>query len=78
MTEPFSGPLRPYYEQGQLAGQRGEPKDACRFRRADRRCAWLRGWYAGDDLRLQLEAWRERRHAPRKGAIHLPAGRVGA
>lgn len=58
--------LRPYYDQGQLAGQRGEPKDACRYRRADRRCAWMRGWYAGEDLRVRLEAWRERRHAPRR------------
>jgi ribosome modulation factor len=78
MTEPFSGPLRPCYELGQAAGQRGEPLDACRYRRPDRVNAWVRGWHAGEGLRLRLEAWRaERRHAPRRGAIHLPAGRVG-
>ena len=66
MTDLATG-LRPYYDQGRLAGQRGEPKDACRYRRADRRCAWMRGWYAGDDERLRLEAFRAARRLPVRG-----------
>jgi ribosome modulation factor len=52
-------PLRRFFELGQAAGLRGEPLDACRYRLADRRNAWVRGWHAGDDERLRLEAFRE-------------------
>lgn len=69
MTEPLNrGPLRlrPFFEYGQAAGQRGEPLDACRYRRADRCNAWVRGWHAGNDERLRLEAfWAERRREGR-------------
>ena len=71
MTEPFSGPLRSFYELGQAAGQRGEPLDTCRYRRADRRNAWIRGWHAGSDERLRLEAFRE---AVRKGTALVCRG----
>jgi ribosome modulation factor len=57
-----TGPLARFYEYGQAAGQRGEPVDACRYRHADRRNAWVRGWHAGGDHRLQLEAF----HAERR------------
>lgn len=31
----------------------------------DRRNAWVRGWHAGNDLRLRLEAFAERRQEAR-------------
>lgn len=63
MNQPYRGHLRlrPFFELGQAAGQRGEPLDACRYRRADRRNAWVRGWHAGEDERLKLEALRAER-----------------
>lgn len=73
MTDLATGPLARYYELGSAAGQRGEPSDANPYRRADRRNAWRRGWNAGNDERLRLEAWRaERRQMPQQ------ARRVGA
>lgn len=74
MTDVTTGPLAPYYELGHAAGQCGEPRDACPYRRPDRVNAWVRGWHAGEDARLQLEAFR----AERRGMPHVPAGRLGA
>lgn len=63
MIDPANGPLARFYEYGQAAAQRGEASDANPYRRADRRNAWVRGWHAGDDERLRLEAFREARRA---------------
>ena len=62
-----TGPLARFYEYGQAAGQRGEPLDACRYRRPDRVNAWVRGWHAGEGERLRLEAWRAARRLPVRG-----------
>jgi hypothetical protein len=65
-TEPLSGPLARFYEYGEAAAMRGEPLDACRSRRADRRNAWVRGWHAGQTERLRLEAFLAERRQPRR------------
>lgn len=60
MTDPAAtGRLGRYYGFGQAAGLRGSPLDACRYRRPDRVNAWVRGWHAGEALRLRLEAFQK-------------------
>lgn len=63
MTQLF--PLGRFFELGEAAGRRGEPIDACRYRRPDRRNAWVRGWHEGDDQRLRLEVFRAERREGR-------------
>jgi ribosome modulation factor len=57
-AKPFSGLLERCYEYGEAAGMRGEALDACRFRRADRRNAWVRGWHSGQTERLRAQVRR--------------------
>lgn len=47
-------------EEAKYCGERGVEKDACPYRRPDRRAAWLQGWENG---RLIKEA--EEARAPR-------------
>jgi ribosome modulation factor len=66
-----------YYELGSAAAQRGEPLDACPYRRPDRVNAWVRGWHAGEGERLRFEAWRvERRRMPHVGTTNRVRGEV--
>lgn len=48
-----TGPLLRAFEHGKMAALRGWVSDQCRYRRADRRNAWLQGWQTGRGERLQ-------------------------
>lgn len=41
---------RDYEAEGYIAGQSGDPLDACKLRIASRRNAWVRGWHRGHEV----------------------------
>lgn len=43
-------------EEASYCGVRGVEKDACPYRRPDRRAAWLQGWENGRQIKLAEEA----------------------
>lgn len=44
-----------FKEEGFFAGERGDLVDSCRYRRADKRAAWMQGWHEGDAARVQRQ-----------------------
>ncbi|MGH8562737.1 MAG: hypothetical protein ACREXW_01100 [Gammaproteobacteria bacterium] len=59
----YGDSLKPPCLFGLAAALGGEPVDACRYRRADRRNAWVWGWHKGEHLALEAAAVREARRA---------------
>lgn len=43
-------------EEGTYCGERGVEKDACPYRRPDRRSAWLQGWENGRSIKESFDA----------------------
>ncbi|MCP4695431.1 MAG: hypothetical protein GY862_01080 [Gammaproteobacteria bacterium] len=70
--------LQRAFEYGQQAALRGEPVDACRYRKGDKCNAWVRGWNDGQEqLERHVKLTEEQKAAGRAGVQKLRALLMG-
>lgn len=48
--------LQLVFEEGQMAALRGQPLDDCRYRNAEKRNSWIRGWHDITSTNIELTA----------------------
>lgn len=67
---------RDYEDEGYGAGLHGDPLDACRLQKPDRRALWVRGWHRGREAAETAAAEAERPTISPEGRRQLAALRA--